>query len=830
MRLCGCAGLQAKDGFDTVFFEIVSWPSAGTGPRETKTIRCPRCDKENPPGVEFCTSCRAPLRGVVSGAAEENLPAEEAPSGADDLREIRQVLVSLTDRVVALEQFQEALSLEVRGRRSPGLTPPPEPRPPPEPTASLPSTPAERWAAPGAPVERPAAQIPKGPSIDWEQVLGRNWFAILGAITLVLGAGFFLKLAIESDWIGKTGQIILGIATGVAFLAAGEYTQRRFPAWARAVTGGGIAILYLSIYAAFGFYRLIDPLPAFLFQALVVALSGLLALRYESLVIALMGIAGAFITPLLLPGGLPDRRLLLLYILLVDVGVLGVSTFRNWRWFTLLGLVGSYLLFGLYVGQISADERLLAQAGVTGVFLIFVGATTLFHILWRRIPGPPDMALIALNAIAYYGMTYGLLWDLYQIWFGLITLGLSLFYGLVGYGAIKRSGAPPQVALFVLATALVFLTLAVPLQLSGAWVTVAWAAEGAVLVWVGFVVVSWRMRAFALGVLGITAFRLLFFDTPVGLEGFIPLVNPRFPIFAVSIAAFYVGAYLYSREKGRLANWEINMSFVLGGAANLLTLFILSADIFTYFESQQRAALRVALLQESVDAQNNQLLSLTALWTIYAFALLAIGSAKGSSAMRWAGLGLLVFPVLKLILFDTFEVYRDPLTFRLVLNLYFLTFLLVAAVTIFAAYLYRLKREGVADKERYVLPALLVITNALTLWVLSWEAVHFFSSRGVALRADLASAMHLSLTVLWAVYAIGVIAAGIVRPARRIRLAGMGLLVVPVVKLFLFDVFLLEQGYRVAAFMILGGLLLVAGLAYNRYSSRIRGFLFEQAS
>ena len=146
-----------------------------------------------------------------------------------------------------------------------------------------------------------------------------------------------------------------------------------------------------------------------------------------------------------------------------------------------------------------------------------------------------------LNASGYYALTIGLLWEEYRIWFGLITLFISLLYGIVSYAGIKRADTPPEVALFTLAIAVVFLTIAVPLQLSGAWVSVAWAAEGAVLVWMGFLLARWPMRAFGLGVLAVAAIRLLLLDTPVELVDFRPVLNERFPTFVVAIAAFSVG-------------------------------------------------------------------------------------------------------------------------------------------------------------------------------------------------------------------------------------------------------------------------------------------------
>ena len=131
--------------------------------------------------------------------------------------------------------------------------------------------------------------------------------------------------------------------------------------------------------------------------------------------------------------------------------------------------------------------------------------------------------------------------------------------------------------------------------------------------------------------------------------------------------------------------------------------------------------------------------------------------------------------------------------------------------------------------ERFTVPALAAIANLLTLALLSLEVINYFDSLAwAALGVGYVNAKQLSLTVLWAVYAVGVIGAGVALRSSRIRLAGMALLVVPVAKLFVFDVFLLETGYRVAAFVILGVLLLGMGLAYQRYSQALRGFLFEQ--
>ena len=186
--------------------------------------------------------------------------------------------------------------------------------------------------------------------------------------------------------------------------------------------------------------------------------------------------------------------------------------------------------------------------------------------------------------------------------------------------------------------------------------------------------------------------------------------------------------------------------------------------------------------------------------------------------------------VVKLLLVDTFLVNLDPRTFVIFLNYHFLAVVVVVAALWALAYWFRRERSRLHEWEGYVFTGLVVALNVVAVWALSEEIVHYFDSREVVLRQDYLSAMHLSLTVLWAVYAIGVIAAGIALRSSKVRLVGMMLLGIPVIKLFVFDVFLLERGYRVAAFVTLGALLLGTGLVYQRYSIAIRGFFFGEGT
>ena len=167
--------------------------------------------------------------------------------------------------------------------------------------------------------------------------------------------------------------------------------------WAQTVTGGGLAILYLSVYGAFALYDLIPSQVAFGAFVLITVAGAAASLRHDAVGVAVLSVFGGFATPILLQDRLPDQRILLAYVLLLDVGVLLLVAIRNWRWFTLLAWAGSLILFAFWHQELDPSVA-LAQVGITAIFLVFAGATIAFDLLRRQPAGIVGLALITLNA------------------------------------------------------------------------------------------------------------------------------------------------------------------------------------------------------------------------------------------------------------------------------------------------------------------------------------------------------------------------------------------------------------------------------------------------
>ena len=610
-------------------------------------MKCPNCQRENEPTSRFCIFCGSLLPAPEAESSSEPAqgPGDTSPEQPqalqEEVRRLGELVALMNERLAALERTQAI----------PAPVPEPTPAPP---TAAIPSR--EAVPVPAEKVPPREGKPAKVKEREWEQILGGNWLARIGVLALVIGAAFFLKYAFDNWLHDPAARVILGIVAGLALLGVGHYWQRRYPILAQAISGGGIAILFLSIFAASGIYGLIHFYAAFGFLLLVSVASAALALRYNSMALAVIGILGAFIAPFILvvskvggPGAVQAGQSfwLLVYIMVVDVGVLALSTFRNWRWFTLLALVGSLATFGVWYDRFGDEASLLTSLGsLTLIFLIFVGATTLYHYVWRRAAQGFDYALMVINAASYFGISYALMWDDRQVWLGGFSLLLALLYGGLAYVAIRRGPENVRLGFFALGIALVFVTVAIPVQLLQlgftAW-TIAWAAEGAVLMWLSFRLRLPQMRAFGYIVFAGVALRLLFFDHMVDVRTFTPILNERFLAFLVSIAALYLTGYLLWQKRGALRDWEEHawsiypIFFV---AANFFTLWLLSAEAVNYFDTP---------------------LALTAVWAIYAVILLVVGMIKQWRPVRLAALALLAIPIIKVFVYDVFalkELYR----------------------------------------------------------------------------------------------------------------------------------------------------------------------------
>lgn len=286
-----------------------------------------------------------------------------------------------------------------------------------------------------APVEK--SRSPTAPAINWEQFMGAKLFAWLGGLALFLGVAFFVKYSFEHDLVPAEIRVSLGFLLGLGLVIGGlKIPRERYAITAQTLVGTGIVSLYAVTFACNAVYhfRFFGTVPTFLLMAAITAAAFLLAVRFQSQFVALLGILGGFLTPILLSTGVDNPGGLFGYLAVLVIGLAAVALRQRWFYLITLGAAGVVFML------VGWTHTYYVPAKLVTAMTICLGFSILFQVIvqvarrWRR-----DDALVLAAAVA----------------FPVVSLGFACFF------MMEQSTAVPPSRLFgfILATDLLLLAL-----------------------------------------------------------------------------------------------------------------------------------------------------------------------------------------------------------------------------------------------------------------------------------------------------------------------------------------------------------------------------------
>ncbi len=629
------------------------------------------------------------------------------------------------------------------------------------------------------PVERETvlSSPPQAHTPGLESRVGLTIVNRVGVITTVLGIGFFFKWAVDNDWIGPAGRVMLGVLAAFATLAAADVLWRRGQRiFAQGITGTGISVLYLSIYAAFGFYHLIPQSLAFVLMAVTTAMAGALAMRYDALPVASLGLLGGFLTPFLLSTGENRPWFLFGYVLLLDLGALSLARVQKWRLLEILSFAGTALLYEAWLSNTPANRPAAAHPDqVVGTFYLLA-----FYALFALTTTlQPVFLFLQLTASIPFAGIYDRDPGMY------FPLSLVLILAGLAMADWKRWRYVPTVALgsFGFSYLLWSSGLADPLPTGHIFLGLT-GAFLAFLAWLPW----WTMvrqreaRAQDLIVMAVNGGAYLAASYAI----LNPSYHPWMGLFAVVLAAIHlaIGAQLWRTRTAQ----GLSVTPVLLALGVSLTFLTLAAPI-------QFTAYRITMS-----------------WALEAAGLTWIGTRiKNTPAFTAAGL-IFVLVLVRLLAMDAW-IYHTAAGHAPLLNERFVTFALSAGCLWLAAYWLRPERTAVV----YYLAGHIVLLWTLTQEVLDW------AERRSGLQ-DLLSLETVSISILYAIYALVLIGIGVGARFALNRIAGLGLIGLVVLKLYVFDVWQLGRLHRTLAFVALGVLLLSTSFLYSHFRALLENW------
>lgn len=467
-------------------------------------------------------------------------------------------LAGLMLRGIVRSEVQVAVAAALRTRAS-------EPAPVEVPTAPVEPAPAHaaprRSSTPSQPHPQPHSQ-PAWPTVaasrlrEW--LLGGNTIVRVGLLVLFVGLAFLARYAIENALLPPGLRLAAFAAVGATLFIVGWRLRRRGPqqlGYALSLQGGGIAVLYLAVYAAFRLYQLLPAGPAFALLAVVCAFAAAAAMAQNAQALAWIGFAGGFAAPLLVSTGTGEHTTLFGYYLVLGLAIAVIAWTRAWRGLNLLGFFATFGVATAWgVLAYTPSQFASTEPFLVGFFLVYLAATVMVALRHGLPPGRAidgtlvfglPLAAFSLQVLLVRGIEHGA--SVSAAVLAILYLGLAL--------ALRRPHADrPESARWLsdafAAIVLGFASIALLLALDARWTGAAWAVEGAGVYWLGRRQGRWGVRAAGLALQPLAALAFLSAGLEAGTRAW-PLAHAPF-VGALMLAASALAIAMVARDRASL--------------------------------------------------------------------------------------------------------------------------------------------------------------------------------------------------------------------------------------------------------------------------------------
>ena len=358
------------------------------------------------------------------------------------------------------------------------------------------------------PVVTPSVRKQK--KVNYEKFIGENLFGKIGILVFVIGVGFFVKYAIDKDWINETLRTVLGFLTGSALLVVAERLQKKYRTFSSLLAGGAFAVFYLTVAIAFHFYHLFPQTVAFIILIVITLFMSILSVLYDRRELAIISLVGGFLAPFIVSSGDGNYMVLFTYISILNLGMFGLSIYKKWGELQVIAFVFTYLVMGLFL--------LTGYSTGTAIISVHLFAfATLFYFIFLL----PILSILRIEAIK---KNRGLLLVIITNNFIYLLLGilflrnmelafkseglLSLFIAIINLVLViwlRMSKKDYKFLIYaMLGLVLTFVSITIPIQLDGNYITLFWAAEMVLLLWLSVKSKIWIYERATLVLMGLT--------------------------------------------------------------------------------------------------------------------------------------------------------------------------------------------------------------------------------------------------------------------------------------------------------------------------------------
>lgn len=667
---------------------------------------------------------------------------------------------------------------------------------------------------------------------DLEKFIGENLLSKIAITILVLGIAFFVKYAIDKEWINETARVGIGILAGSIVMAFAHRLRLNFKAFSSVLVAGAIAVFYFTIAIAFHEYHLFTQTIAFFMMVIITAFAVFISVAYDRVELAALAITGGFAVPFMLSTGEGNYKVLFSYVLILDIGMLVLAYIRNWNLINILSYAYSVVL---YAGWLAA--KVIGQEGAPykGAFIfglvfyiVFVTMNVVNNIKEKRNFNFGELIILVSNTFVFYISGMLILHNWYPESKGIYTIALGFFNFALCATLYRIFKADKKLVYLLLGITLTFATLAAPVQLKGNYITLFWGAETALLVWLAS---RAGLKGFSIAAMIVSGLTLLSLTYNFGMvygnnsdEYLQPLLNKGF-VTGFLCGVFFLAASIFIRNEQRTESRINDIAF--GHVVGIAGIFLLYLTGFLEIHQQS-----------SYYLFSNSVVGVSAFYHITFTAALSVfllyRYSKVNAIVSFILLSVNVIYYMTVYSIAPYHELQDRCTgahgsyIAYVFHFFALIALTVQCIaTIRAA----VTHNDFVFKGKslllwiYGICAVVILSNEALLNTVTFK-MHDFYRKDYYLVIDVYNYIHeqavkIVLPVLWAIISFAFLSTGIKKQVRQLRIMALALLGLMLIKLFVYDINDVSEAGKIIAFIILGVVLLVMSFMYQKIKAMI---------
>jgi len=692
--------------------------------------------------------------------------------------------------------------------------------------------------------------IPKK-KFDYEKLIGENLISKIGMLILIIGVAIGAKYSIENDLISPLGRIISGYVVGIVLLGLGMWLKKKYLNFSAVLVSGAMAIFYFITFFAFNFYLLIGQEIAFGLMVIFTIFTVIAALNYDKELIAHLGLVGAVSVPFLLSNDSGNALFLFTYIAIINVGIAFISLKKNWKLLFYSSFIITWLVYFTWfvTGYNESQHFILALSFLTIFFILFYVIFIAYKFLNLKKYNVGDVVILLLNSLFFFSIGYVLLAQ-HKVG-GQLLGAFAITNGLIHFVAAfiinKRKLADRNLFYLIVGLVLICLTLAIPIQLDGHWVTIMWSLEAVVLFLIGrskqvafYEYMSLAligvaglslMHDWGVGYITISSVELYQFDVEKKPLNF--LFNTVFLTSLISCISLGLIFWAHNnspwKEASKIRKSIIRiLDYIIPIALILTIYFTFRWEIIHYFSQ-----ILAGSIIENNPHQDSYYLNIynvdikhrANIWllnyTLLFASLVSIVIYKKAKDIK-VSCALIAINLLIIGAFLIQGLYELSILREHFLNQYqaeyfnidnsfiWLRYLSIACLALLIGCTVFLLKKVNKSYRTYAMAE--TVFYLVVLWVTTSELIQWLDI------TEKSETYGLALSIFWGIFSVIIIAFGIWKKKKHLRFLGIAIFAITLCKLFFYDLSNLTTIAKTTVMISLGALLLLTSFLYNKYT------------